>query len=64
MKENESQALYDVWTWKDKAYHDVEHLPTDQALQKRLHDSLQTVQQLRLPVSNRLHDVPLSSSTI
>ncbi len=52
MKEKEPRALRDVWEWKDRAYKEVEHLPTDQALKKRLQDSLQTVRQLGLPMTS------------
>lgn len=54
MKNKDSKALLEVWEWKEKAYQEVEHLPIDQALKKRLDDSLQTVSQLGLPVSNPL----------
>jgi hypothetical protein len=62
MKENESKALQQVWEWKDRAYKEVEHLSTDQALKKRLEDSLQTVYQLELPVSDKVKE-QLKSST-
>jgi len=60
MKNSESQALYDVWKWKEKAYEEVAHLPLHLALKKRLEDSVHTVQQLGLAVSNTLKDVPLT----
>jgi hypothetical protein len=60
MKDKDSKALREVWEWKEKAYKEVEHLTIDQALKKRLKDSLQTVHQLGLPVSNKLSEVPLT----
>jgi len=60
MKTNDSQALCDVWKWKELAYHEVEHLSIEEALKKRLTDSLQTVNRLGLPVSNVLHETPLA----
>lgn len=50
MKAKESQALRDVWEWKDRAHKEIEHLSTD--LKKRLQDSLQTVRQLGLPMTS------------
>ena len=52
MKEKESQALLDVWEWKDHAYQEVAQLPTHLALDKRLRDSLQTVARLGLMMND------------
>jgi len=54
---NESKALRDVWEWKDDAYHDVEHLPTDEAIRRRLHDSLLRVKELGLPLSHKFDEM-------
>lgn len=48
MKMTDPQALQDVWQWKQKAYHEVEHLSIEKALTKRLNDSMQAVRQLGL----------------
>ncbi len=45
------QALLDVWTWKEQAYQEVEHLPIEHAIRKRLEDSLRSVRQLGMTVS-------------
>lgn len=52
MKEKESQALLDVWEWKERAYQEVAQLPTLLALDKRLRDSLQTVARLGLTMND------------
>ena len=54
MKNNVSQALIEVWNWKDQAYHEVEQLPIEQALRKRLEDSLRLVRQLGMTVSDKV----------
>ena len=51
MTANNSHALLEVWTWKEQACQEVADLPIEQALKKRLDDSLKTVQQLGLTVS-------------
>lgn len=52
MKEKESQALLEVWEWKERAYQEVAQLPTLLALDKRLRDSLQTVARLGLTMND------------
>ena len=52
MKEKESQALLEVWEWKERAYQEVAQLPTPLALDKRLRDSLQTVARLGLTMND------------
>lgn len=52
MKEKESQALLEVWEWKERAYQEVAQMPTLLALDKRLRDSLQTVARLGLTMSD------------
>ena len=52
MKEKESQALLDVWEWKERAYQEVAQLPTSLAINKRLEDSLQTVARFGLTMSD------------
>ena len=55
MKSNDSNALNEVWEWKEKAVREVEHLSTADAIKKRLEDALQTVRKLGIPLSNALY---------
>lgn len=43
-----SSALKEVWEWKDAAWKEVEHLPIDKALEKRIIDANDTVKKLGL----------------
>lgn len=60
MNTTDSKALYEVWEWKDRAYQDVKHLSPSEAIQKRLADSLHTVRQLGLPLSEKVHGTPIA----
>jgi hypothetical protein len=46
-KTKESKALNEIWEWKENAYRKVAHLDLDEALNKRLDDSIKTVKRLR-----------------
>jgi hypothetical protein len=43
----ESEALREVWEWKDKAYQDVKDLDLKSALIKRLEDAIRTAELLQ-----------------
>lgn len=53
MRKNESKALQEVWQWKDESYEEVKHLPTDQAVRKRLTDSIRSVRVLGLRMTKK-----------
>ena len=55
MKQTDPQALREVWAWKAQAAHEVEDLPTDEAIKKRLEDALHTTRTLGIPLSNALN---------
>jgi hypothetical protein len=55
MKQTDPQALREVWAWKAQAAQEVEDLPTDEAVRKRLEDALQTTRTLGIPLSNVLN---------
>lgn len=55
MISSDSKSLHEVWEWKEKAVREVEHLPTADAIKKRLEDALQTVRELGIPLSHSLH---------
>lgn len=42
----ESQALLDVWEWKEKAFKEVEKYDITTALDLRLHHSMETAKKL------------------
>lgn len=46
-----SQALFEVWEWKECAYQEVASLPIDRALKKRLDDSMRSVRELGFTAS-------------
>jgi len=46
-----SQALFEVWEWKECAYQEVASLPIDIALKKRLDDSMRSVRELGFTAS-------------
>ncbi|MBI4723318.1 MAG: hypothetical protein HY769_10075 [Candidatus Stahlbacteria bacterium] len=39
-KSKVSKSLLEVWEWKDLAYKEVETLPIEEAIKKRISDSL------------------------
>jgi hypothetical protein len=42
MSNKDSKWLTEVWKWKEIAYGEVENLPLDEAIEKRLLESLKT----------------------
>jgi hypothetical protein len=42
------KALAEVWAWKGACYRDVAHLPTREAIKKRLADCARTARRLGL----------------
>jgi hypothetical protein len=51
MKKVDSYAMHEVWEWKDKAYKEVEHLPINKAIRKRLEDSIKSVKKANINTS-------------
>jgi hypothetical protein len=48
IKRKTPKALTDVWAWKAACYRDVAHLPTREAIKKRLSDCARTAHRLGL----------------
>lgn len=48
-----SEALLEVWKWKEQAAREVQRLPIQKALQKRMHDSLITAQKLGFSLNKK-----------
>lgn len=45
MKKNKvAKSLLEVWEWKKSAYREVEDLPTEEAIIKRITDSVKTTE--------------------
>jgi hypothetical protein len=57
-KIKDAKALREVWEWKEKAYREVEGLELDEALKRRIQDSLETSRKLNITFDTTREGVP------
>ncbi|NUM37062.1 MAG: hypothetical protein HUU50_21175 [Candidatus Brocadiae bacterium] len=53
----ESKSLLDVYEWKESAYQEVANLPLDEALEKRIEDSMKMAKKLGFSIKKSMEFV-------